>query len=163
MRSLVSRKSRSEQRAMQGVNEKERITRREIFELSSAALATAGVLGGVNTAKAAQDSGKNAEPAKPGAALTTGKIALEEHFALSEIAGPYAQAFSPEVWRQLKHSLEDMGSERIAEMDRGGVEFCILSLTAPAFRPFPMCHKPSPPQAERTTIWPSTSRSTPTV
>jgi 2,3-dihydroxybenzoate decarboxylase len=122
---------------MQGVNEKERITRREIFERSSAAFATAGVLAGGNTAKAAQDSGKNAEPAKPGAALTTGKIALEEHFALSEIAGPYAQAFSPEVWRQLKHSLEDMGSERIAEMDRGGVEFCILSLTAPGIQAIP--------------------------
>jgi len=44
---------------MKKANEKERITRRGIFELSSAALATAGVLAGVNTAKAAGRAGES--------------------------------------------------------------------------------------------------------
>ena len=118
---------------MKKANERERITRRGIFELSSAALATAGVLGGVNTAKAAQEAGKKVDLAKPDAAVMTGKIALEEHFAHPDIVEP-PQRFSPEVWREISHSLEDIGTRRIAEMDRGRVEFCILSLTAPGIQ-----------------------------
>jgi len=91
----------------------------------------------VSTQRRPQDGREKVDSTKPDAGLMTRKIALEEHFALPEIAGPYAQSFSPEVWRQLKHSLEDMGRERIAEMDRGGVEFCILSLTAPGVQAIP--------------------------
>jgi predicted TIM-barrel fold metal-dependent hydrolase len=122
---------------MKEANKKRRITRRGVFELSSAAFASAGVLAGVNTAKAAQDSRKKVASAKPDAALMTGKIALEEHFAPPDIVEPYAQRFPPEVWRQISQSLEDMGTGRIAEMDRGGVEFCILSLTAPGIQAIP--------------------------
>jgi len=122
---------------MKEANKKERITRRGIFELSSAALATAGVLAGVNTAKAAQYARKMVASARPDAALMTGKIALEEHFALPDIVEPYAQRFSPELWRHICQSLEDMGTGRIAEMDRGGVECCILSLTAPGVQAIP--------------------------
>jgi len=50
--------------------------------------------------KAAQASRKNADSAKPDAALLTGKIALEEHFSFPEIES-YARYFSPEVWRQI--------------------------------------------------------------
>ena len=115
---------------MKEVNKKERITRRGIFQ-RSAALATAGVLAGVNKAKA-QDSGKKVD-----AALITGKIALEEHFAPPDIVEPYAQRFPPELWHHISQSLEDMGTGRIAEMDRGGVECCILSLTAPGVQAIP--------------------------
>jgi hypothetical protein len=113
--------------------------------------------------KAAQDSGKKVDSPKPDAALITGKIALEEHFTLPEIVEPYAQYFSPEVWRQISQSLEDMGMGRIAEMDRGGVEFCILSLTAPGIQAIPNVSQAIAMARARTTIWPSTSQSIPAV
>jgi 2,3-dihydroxybenzoate decarboxylase len=122
---------------MKEVNKKERITRREVFERSSAVFATAGVLASGNTMKAAQDSGKKVGSAKPDAAIMTGKIALEEHFAPPDLAEPYAQRFSPGAWRQITQGLEDIGTRRIAEMDRGGVELCILSLTAPGIQAIP--------------------------
>jgi len=65
-----------------------------------------------------------------------GKIALEEHFALSEtIDTSYAKQDlrTPEFRRQIL----DVGSGRIAEMDRGGVEICILSLGAPGIQAIP--------------------------
>ncbi len=46
--------------------------------------------------------------------------------------------FSPEVWRHISQSLEDMGRGRIAEMDRGGVEFSSSRSLHPASRPFLM-------------------------
>jgi 2,3-dihydroxybenzoate decarboxylase len=147
---------------MKEENKKERITRRGIFELGSAAFATAGVLAGVDTAKGAQDSGRKVGAAKPDAALMTRKIALEEHFAPPDIVEPYAQRFSPEVWRQISQSLEDMGPGRIAEMDPGGVEFCIISLTAPGIQAVPNVSQ-AIAMARRTNDYLSTSQSIPTV
>ena len=67
----------------------------------------------------------------------TGKIALEEHFALPETVGfgyPIGGRLStPEFQLQI----HDMGSGRIAEMDRGGVELCILSLGSPGIQAIP--------------------------
>ena len=97
---------------MKEVSKKERITRRRIFQLSSAGLATAGVFAGVNTAKDAQDSGKKSDSAKPDTTLTTGKIALEEHFAPPDIVEPYAQRFSPELWRQISQRRVRLGFRR---------------------------------------------------
>ena len=55
----------------------------------------------------------------------TRKIALEEHFVIPEtLASSYGAPGSPE----LQQRLLDIGSTRIAEMDRGGVDVCILSL-----------------------------------
>ena len=118
-------------------NRKNRITRRGFLELGSAAFATAGLLGNVEAAKAAPDSGKKVDTSKPDSALLTRKIALEEHFALPETAdATYAiggKPWSPEFRLQI----QDMGSGRIAEMDRGGVELCILSFVAPGIQGIP--------------------------
>ena len=112
--------------------QKDRITRRGFLELGSAALTTAGLLGDVNTAKAAPV----ADSTKPDPAAVTGKIALEEHFALPETdvdtSLGYFQA-PPEVRAQI----QEIGSRRIAEMDRGGVELCILSLLSPGIQAIP--------------------------
>jgi 2,3-dihydroxybenzoate decarboxylase len=67
----------------------------------------------------------------------TGKIALEEHFALPEtdvdtIVG-YTRS-TPELRVQIK----DLGSGRLAEMDRGGLESCILSLVSPGIQAVPI-------------------------
>ncbi len=91
---------------------RDRITRRRFLE--STAFATAGLFANVNPADAALHAG--AAPAK---------IALEEHFALPETVGTSSAAtHSPEF----KAQILDVGSTRIAEMDRGGIELCILSL-----------------------------------
>src|SRR5512135_2521305 len=61
-------------------------------------------------------------------ASSFGKIALEEHFDFSETAkASYASFGGQEFQRQIN----DLGSGRIAEMDRGGVEVCIVSLVGP--------------------------------
>jgi gamma-resorcylate decarboxylase len=61
----------------------------------------------------------------------SGKIALEEHFDFAETQGSsYASLGTPEFRRQIK----DLGSERIAEMDRGGLEVCIVSLVGPGIQ-----------------------------
>lgn len=105
------------------------ITRRGFFERSAGALATAGILaGGVDANEVAPDPGKKLDSAKPDSAPVPGKIALEEHFALpGTIPDSYTSLPTPESRRQI----QDLGSGRIAEMDRGGVELCILSDSGP--------------------------------
>ena len=120
-----------------GTTRRDKITRRGFLELGSVAFATAGLLGNVEAAEAAPDSGKKVDTSKPDSALLTRKIALEEHFALPETAdATYAiggKPWSPEFRLQI----QDMGSGRIAEMDRGGVELCILSFVAPGIQGIP--------------------------
>ena len=120
-----------------GTTRSDKITRRGFLELGSAAFATAGLLGNVEAAKAAPDSGKKVDTSKPDSALLTRKIALEEHFALPETAdATYAIGGKP--WTpEFRLQIQDMGSGRIAEMDRGGVELCILSFVAPGIQGIP--------------------------
>jgi 2,3-dihydroxybenzoate decarboxylase len=67
-----------------------------------------------------------------------GKIALEEHFDFPATASAsYAAPGSQEFKRQI----QDLGSGRIAEMDRGGVEVCILSLVGPGIQAITDVHK----------------------
>src|SRR5260370_17320200 len=66
------------------INRKNRITRRGFLELSSAALATTGLLGNANAAKPMPGPGNATDTVKPDSAVVPGKIALEEHFALPE-------------------------------------------------------------------------------
>jgi hypothetical protein len=88
---------------METMNRKDQITRRGFLELSSAAIATAGLLPDASAAKVAPRSGDTPKPDSP---LLTGKIALEEHFQLPDTAEPdrslgYA-LFTPELQRQMK-------------------------------------------------------------
>lgn len=113
--------------------QKGRITRRGFLELSSGALASARILAGAEAAKGTPDSAKKPLANTDGRPIQ-GKIALEEHFAMSETvstsyAGKRAAAFQSQI--------EEIGSGRIAEMDRGGVELCILSFVAPGIQAIP--------------------------
>ena len=61
-----------------------------------------------------------------------GKVALEEHFALTETLGDSAR-FAPEAdWPELKARLLDIQDRRLREMDAHGIEMMLLSLNAPA-------------------------------
>ncbi|HKW12561.1 MAG TPA: amidohydrolase family protein [Gemmatimonadaceae bacterium] len=63
-----------------------------------------------------------------------GKIALEEHFVIPEtLSASYGAAGGPELQRRLG----EIGSARITEMDRGGLEICILSLVGDGIQAIP--------------------------
>jgi len=116
-------------------NPQSRITRRGFFERSSAALAGAGLIGNAYTAKFVASSESTVDSATLDAASLAGKIALEEHFVLPEtIDASYAVRDLP---HETRHKILDVGSGRIAEMDRGGLDICILSLTAPGVQAVP--------------------------
>src|SRR5713101_7022427 len=116
------------------INRKDRITRRGFLELSSAALATTGLLADVNVAKAA--TGNPMDTVNHDSALMTGKIALEEHFALPETDLDSSLGYTLAT-PELRLQIQDMGGGRIAEMDRGAVELCILSLVSPGIQAIP--------------------------
>ena len=135
---------------MVATNPKVGITRRGFLERSSAGLASAVLIGNVDAANPALGSESMVESLKPAAVPLAGKIALEEHFVLAEtIDSSYAvRELPPET----RHKILDVGSERIAEMDRGGLDICILSLTAPGVQAVPTSRKPSPKRGEPMTI-----------
>src|SRR5579864_7673619 len=106
---------------MRTMNGKDRLTRRGFLELSSGAIATAGLLPDVNPARVAPRPGETVDTAKPDSAQMTGKIALEEHFTLPEAIslGGYPLGGRPST-PEFRLQILDLGSGRIAEMDRGG-------------------------------------------
>jgi 2,3-dihydroxybenzoate decarboxylase len=63
-----------------------------------------------------------------------GKIALEEHFAMPETIGNVEQYAVAGTGPQLKARLVDFHEQRLAEMDKHGIEFVILSLNSPAIQ-----------------------------
>jgi gamma-resorcylate decarboxylase len=110
------------------------ITRRGFLECGSAALASAGLVGN-GYADSVLIGESILDSAKPNLEPQAGKIALEEHFVLAEtIETSYAvRDLHPET----RSRILDLGSGRIAEMDRGGLDVCILSLTAPGVQAIP--------------------------
>lgn len=65
------------------------------------------------------------------------KIALEEHFVTEALAGygaATATVAQPDVWREASRRLLDLTGERLAEMDRAGVDVAVLSLNSPGIQ-----------------------------
>ena len=130
----VEREDHDEREAGVGLGEclaeirrKTGITRRGFLESTAGVLATSGILVGADPA--ARSFSANAGPGRPAA-----KIALEEHFVIPEtLDASFAATGSPDFRQQIA----EIGSRRIAEMDRGGVELCILSLSAPGVQGIP--------------------------
>lgn len=62
----------------------------------------------------------------------SGRVALEEHFAIDETLADSA-GFVPEgYWSELRNRLIDIHDGRLRQMDRHGIEMMLLSLNAPA-------------------------------
>src|SRR5215831_19708616 len=102
------------------------ITRRGFMQLSSGALVAGGVLKSTGESDFATSTSTSSD-----AQSSPGKIALEEHFDFSGTEkSSYASFGGPEFQGQIK----DLGIGRIAEMDRGGVELCIVSLVGPGIQ-----------------------------
>ncbi len=121
------------------------ITRRGFLERSSAALAGAGLAG---MDMHSTPKGENAmDTGKPYSEPLAGKIALEEHFVLAETMDTsYAVRDLPPETRK---KILDLGRGRLADMDRAGLDICILSLTAPGVQGVPNV-KDAIAQARRT-------------
>ncbi len=66
-----------------------------------------------------------------------GKIALEEHFAISETLQDSAGFVPDSYWTELSSRLMDIHDRRLSEMDKHGIEMSILSLNAPAVQAIP--------------------------
>jgi 2,3-dihydroxybenzoate decarboxylase len=64
----------------------------------------------------------------------TGKIALEEHFALPETLLDSTRYASGSSWSLLEQRLLDLHGHRVSEMDAHGIAYAILSLNSPAIQ-----------------------------
>ena len=123
------------------------ITRRGFLERGSAALTSVGLVGSAYAAESVLDPNSVLDSTKSTSEPLGGKIALEEHFVLAEtIDTSYAVRDLPPATR---NRILDLGSGRIADMDRGGIDICILSLTAPGVQGIPKV-KEAIAQARRT-------------
>lgn len=63
-----------------------------------------------------------------------GKIGLEEHFAIPETLDCSERYFEKEVWPKFSSKILDLMENRIAEMDKNGMDIMILSLNSPAIQ-----------------------------
>lgn len=109
------------------------ITRRGLFHRVAGVWASAGILPLVGSGKAST-SLANADGLKSEPVPRQGKIALEEHFVIPEtLAASFGALGGPEFQQRL----EEIGSARIAEMDRGGLDVCILSLVGDGIQAIP--------------------------
>src|SRR5215467_5355595 len=107
------------------------LTRRDFFEHIALPCVGAGLWAAADSVNAKASA---LDPATFDPDARIGKIALEEHFVIPEtLAASYGAAGSPEFQRRL----EDIGSGRIAEMDRGGLDVCILSLVGDGIQAIP--------------------------
>jgi 2,3-dihydroxybenzoate decarboxylase len=64
----------------------------------------------------------------------TGKIALEEHFALPETLADSTRYASGHSWSLLEQQLLDLHVHRVSQMDAHGIAYAILSLNSPAIQ-----------------------------
>ena len=64
----------------------------------------------------------------------TGKIALEEHFALPETLADSTRYAGGHSWSLLEQRLLDLHDDRVSEMDAYGIAYAILSLNSPAIQ-----------------------------
>jgi len=115
-------------------NGRDRITRRGFLEAGSAALVGTTLLADAKQAGAAVE---NAATEKASAGAETGKIALEEHFAVPELFGSSLAMNKDLALPRIRERILDTGGGRIAEMDRGEVELAILSFVAPGIQAIP--------------------------
>jgi 2,3-dihydroxybenzoate decarboxylase len=133
---------------MTSIDQNGGVTRRTFVGRGLGAFGAVGVLSSVSTAAGAQGSGKKIDNPGADSAAITGKIALEEHFSVPEsVDGGYSEASGPDyagafvASGEFRLRIQDLGSSRIAEMDRGGIELCILSYRSPGIQAIPNATK----------------------
>src|SRR6202161_1900955 len=66
-----------------------------------------------------------------------GKIAIEEHFAIPDTLGR-SMRYQSAYWSGLPGKLLDLHDQRLAEMDRAGIEIEVVSLNSNAIQGVPV-------------------------
>ena len=105
------------------------ITRRGFMQLGSGALVVGGILNPTSESDSVVSTVKNFDSGS-----SSGRIALEEHF---DFAGTEKSSYGSFGRPEFQDQIKDLGSGRIAEMDRGDVEVCIVSLVGPGIQAIP--------------------------
>src|SRR5262249_11082432 len=101
------------------------ITRRGFVQFSSGAVLAGGGLNPIGKGDF------TSSPPNADLLSSTGKIALEEHF---DFAGTEKSSYASFGGPQFQGQIKDLASGRIAEMDQGGIEVCIVSLVGPGIQ-----------------------------
>src|SRR5215471_14265365 len=102
------------------------LTRRGLLQRAAGLWASITLLSPMSSRRAAARLVSRRDATPPSEA-PLGRIALEEHFVIPEtFAASRGAPGGPDFQRRLT----DIGSARIAEMDRGALDVCVLSLTA---------------------------------
>lgn len=65
------------------------------------------------------------------------KIAIEEHFTLPNFQDELPQYVNAKMMKEIEHRLLDLTTMRLKEMDAAGIEYALLSLTAPGVQAEP--------------------------
>ena len=73
--------------------------------------------------------------------MMQGKVALEEHVVLPMLSAPGAvgspaTSFEPDYFADVRHRLAD-STDRLADMDRFGIQTMVLSLSQPGVQGIP--------------------------
>src|SRR5579864_2560559 len=104
------------------------MTRRGFLGFGSKALLSTGVFAGISAAQTTRAQHRQAHSLNPNSSSPAGKIALEEHFALP--GTKYEIPPTP----QFQVQMHDIRDRRLADMDRGQVDMCILSHVGPGIQ-----------------------------
>src|SRR5579864_555135 len=104
------------------------MTRRGFLGFGSRALLSTGVFAGISAAQTTREQHRQAHSLNPNSSSPAGKIALEEHFALP--GTKYEIPPTP----QFQVQMHDIRDRRLADMDRGQVDMCILSHVGPGIQ-----------------------------
>src|SRR5262245_49571229 len=105
------------------------VTRRGFVQLGSGAFIASGILNPKYKSDHSTSTPADSDPAR-----SPGKIALEEHF---DFAGTEKTSYGSFGGPEFQGQIKELGSGRIAEMDRGGVDVCIVSLVGPGIQAIP--------------------------
>ena len=67
---------------------------------------------------------------------TINKIALEEHFSIGDLlpTSEELEFFDPQVLGEIEPLLPELAEQRLAHMDKAGIEIAVLSQTAPGIQ-----------------------------
>src|SRR5574340_1813196 len=101
------------------------MTRRGFLGFGSRALVSTGLFAGISAAHTTREQPRQTDALNSSSSSSAGKIALEEHFAF-----PGTEYQIPPT-PQFQLQMHDIRDRRLADMDRGQVELCILSHVGP--------------------------------
>src|SRR5579862_9891971 len=121
------------------------ITRRGFMQLGSGALVVGGILNSTSESGSVVSTVKNFDSGS-----SPGRVALEEHF---DFAGTERSSYASFGGSEFQGQIKDLGSGRIAEMDRGTLKFASSRSSDLESKRFQIPIKRSKSRGVRMTTW----------